>query len=250
MAASGAATAVDGGADGDAGESGAPGISYIDCEDDEADEGADPGAGADGGGARGGGDEGQDEGDGGALAASPFGATGLGGRKDAVPGAITLSDGRVLPGRIYTTRAKRLKVFNLAEQRYEYVPVPACVRIEAVVEWERIDREWRFKEAGNPEKVYTGRTYPLRMLAWRLTLRNGHQITGHILGQPLYVTEGGAAERWILHARHKGPMGGSLEALTYIRRVDLGRAAQAAARAEGAGAGDTEEKITHDAPVH
>ena len=78
-------------------------------------------------------------------------------RKDAVPGCIDLSDGTKRPGRIYTTRAKRLKIYNLKRKIYEFVPVPACKRIDVIVEWERMDKEWRFKEAGNPEKVYTGR---------------------------------------------------------------------------------------------
>ena len=143
-------------------------------------------------------------------------------RKDAVPGYIELSDGVKHPGRIYTTRAKRLKIYNLKRKIYEFVPVPACKRIDVIVEWERMDRQWRFKEAGNPEKVYTGRAYPLRMLAWRLTLRNDHQIVGHILGQPLYATRDGKAERFILHKRDKGPMGAKLDDLIYIRRVVFG----------------------------
>ena len=146
-------------------------------------------------------------------------------RRDAVPGTIELSDGRKIPGTISTTRAKRLKIYNLERSVYEYVPVPALTEIEAVVEWERMEDEWRFKEAGNPEKVYSGKAYPARMLAWKLTLRNGHQITGHILGQPLYVTREGAAERWILHERDKGPIGSALEDLVYIRRVVFGKKA-------------------------
>jgi len=165
--------------------------------------------------------------------ASPFGAgEEPGSRKDAVPGYIELSDGTKRPGRICTTRAKRLKIYNLKRKIYEFVPVPACKRIEAVVEWERVDREWRFKEAGSTEKVYSGRAYPVRMLAWRLILRNDHEIVGHILGQPLYAKHGGKAERFILHKRDKGPMGGKLEDLVYVRRVVLGPEAYEEALAE------------------
>ncbi len=178
--------------------------------------------------------------------ASPFGLEASVLRRDAVPGYIELSDGRKVPGKIYTTRAKRLDVHNLERRLDEHVPVPAIKSIEAVVEWERIERQWRFKEAGSPEKVYSGRTYPARMLAWRLTLRNDHVITGHILGQPLYVTREGETERWVLHKRQKGPIGGTLEDLLYIRRVVFGKPAyakavkemhaKAAAEADGEGA--------------
>jgi hypothetical protein len=154
---------------------------------------------------------------------NPFGAEGAAsGRRDAVPGYVELSTGLKVPGRIFTTRGKRLKVFNLKREAYEYVPVPALTKIEAIVEWERLDKEWRFKEAGNPEKVYTGRAYPVRMLAWRLTLRNGHEITGHILGQPLYAEHKGKVERFILHKRNKGPMGGELKDLHYVKSVEFG----------------------------
>jgi len=154
---------------------------------------------------------------------NPFGGEGgVAGRRDAVPGYIEVSTGLKAPGKIFTTRGKRIKVFNLKREVYEYVPVPALTRIDAILEWERVEQEWRFKEAGNPEKVYTGRSYPVRMLAWKLTLRNGHEITGHVLGQPLYVEHNGKVERFILHQRDKGPMGGGLKDLIYIRSVEFG----------------------------
>lgn len=156
-------------------------------------------------------------------AASPFSAARTGPtRPDAVPGYVELSNGLKAPGHVYTTRAKRLKIFNVDGEVYEYVPVPACQRIEAVVEWARVDKQWRFKEAGSPEKVYTGESYPVRMLSWRLTLRNGHEIVGHILGQPLYLEHNRKRERFILHKRDKGPLGKTLEDLVYVRRVEFG----------------------------
>lgn len=183
-----------------------------------------------------------------AKAPNPFGRTEeVVARADGVPGYVEVSTGLKVPGRIYTTRAKRLKIYNLERKMYEYVPVAACKRIEAVVKfhnverkmdeyvpvaassgfqaveaWERLEKEWRFKEAGNPEKVYTGRSYPLRMLTWRLTLLNDHQIVGHILGQPLYAEHNRKAERFILHQRDKGEMGATLESLVYVRRVEFG----------------------------
>ncbi len=181
-------------------------------------------------------------------------------RRDAVPGYIELSDGRKIPGKIYTTRARRLEIFNLERERTEHVPVPAVKEIEAVVEWARIERQWRFKEPGNPEKVYSGRTYPARMLAWRLTLRNDHVITGHILGQPLYVTREGETERWVLHKRQKGPIGTELDELLYIRRVVFGKpaytkavkemhakaAAEGDEHSEGAGRGEGRGEAAED----
>lgn len=169
-------------------------------------------------------DDGDDEeGQGGSSPVNPFGTTKEAvSRKDAVPGYLSLSSDLKVPGRIYTTRAKRLKVFNLKRNLYEYVPVPAIKRMEVSIDWERLDKEWRFKDAGNPEKVYTGRSYPARQLAWRIILRNDHEILGHILGQPLYVEHNGKAERFLLSKRQKGPMGSSLQDLLYINAVVFG----------------------------
>jgi len=159
--------------------------------------------------------------------ANPFGAAeDAGVREDAVPGYVELSSGAKVPGRIFTTRGARLKIFNLEKEVYEYVPVPAVRKIETVIEWERMEKDWRFKEAGSPEKVYTGRSYPARKFAYRLTLLGGHTITGHILGQPLYLAREGKTDRFILHDRQKGPMDTTLEDLVYLKRVVLHEAGQ------------------------
>lgn len=78
---------------------------------------------------------GQDDDAGGSAPTNPFAAGEQAVyRKDAVPGCVELSDGTKRAGSIYTTRAKRLKIFNLKRKIYEFVPVPACKRIEAVLE--------------------------------------------------------------------------------------------------------------------
>jgi len=163
----------------------------------------------------------------GKAATNPFGDPGEAvQRKDAVPGYVELSNGLKIPGYIYTTRAKRLKIFNLKRELYEYVPVPALKSIQTTVEWERMDKEWRFKEAGNPEKVYSGREYPVRKVMYTLTLRNDHEITCHMLGPPLYVEQSGKPRvQFILHDRDKGEMGAaldSLDTLKYIKSVVFG----------------------------
>jgi len=164
--------------------------------------------------------------------ANPFGTAPAAERRDAVPGYVELSTGLKVPGRIYTTRAARVKVYNLQREIYEFVPVPALKSIETAIEWERMDKEWRFKEAGNPEKVYSGREYPVRKVAYTLVLRNDHRITGHILGAPLYAEHNGKVERFILHDRDKGPMGSTLQDLHYVRRVEFGAEAYNRAVAE------------------
>jgi len=155
-------------------------------------------------------------------ASNPFGTAGGFARQDAVPGYLELSSGLKVPGHIFTTRAARLKIYNLDREMYEYVPVPALRSIDTTIEWERMDKEWRFKEAGNPEKVYSGREYPVRKVCYTLTLLNDHKIRGHILGQPLYVAHNDKADRFLLHDRDKGAMGQTLADIPYIKHVELG----------------------------
>jgi len=155
-------------------------------------------------------------------ATNPFGTAGGFNRQDAVPGYLELSSGLKVPGYIFTTRAARLKIYNLDREIYEYVPVPALKSIDTEIEWERMDKEWRFKEAGNPEKIYSGREYPVRKVCYTLTLLNDHKIRGHILGQPLYVAHNDKAERFLLHDRDKGAMGQTLADIPYIKHVELG----------------------------
>jgi len=145
-------------------------------------------------------------------------------RRDAIPGVVTLSDGRELPGRIYTTRDKPLRIFSRKRQAFVDVPMAAVRRLDAVVEWEKDQRDWRWKEGGMDVKVYTGKTYPARQLYYRLTLANGEVLAGDI-AQPLYVELAGHPQRVILHKRQKGPLDTTLAELRYVQQVEFSREA-------------------------
>jgi len=158
--------------------------------------------------------------------ANPFGKT-ASRRSDALAGAVELSDGTLLPGLVYLTRGKDLEVFDTAKEKQRRIPLATVLTIEAVVEWERMDRQWRFKTAGDPEKVYTGKSYPNRMLSYRITLGNERVVEGHMAGQPLYVQpDEGQARLLVLHKRHKGPVDTKLKDLVYLKWVRLGEVAR------------------------
>ncbi len=154
---------------------------------------------------------------------SPF-QTSRQARRDALAGYIELSDGTVLPGRIYTTRERPWSVFDAESRSFRRIP-PAVVRkIDAEVVWERDEPDWRWKEEGSDEKVHTGRTYPARMLRHIFTLASGQTIAGTVQ-QPIYVQPdggGGEAKQFILHERDKGPLDGKLDQLVYVKQVCLG----------------------------
>jgi len=163
--------------------------------------------------------------DDGAPPPNPFGASQVGKRPDALSGVVELSDGTRVPGDVYGTRGQGLLVLDLAREKdpWRRVPLGAILAIETQVDWERMDPEWRFKTAGDPEKVTTGKAYPNRRYSYRLTLRDETQIRCRIKGVPVYVRPtGGKPRLFVLHERHKGEVGKKLKDLVYVTSVRFG----------------------------
>ena len=145
-------------------------------------------------------------------------------RSDALPGVIELSDGTQLAGYVYTTREMPWKVWVEKEKRWRLVPPIVVLSLTAVVVGERMDLEWRWKEMGAPEKIYTGRKYPWRRFEWKLHLIDDSYVTGLIKGQPIWVrTREKTVGPMVLYERQKGPVGTTLENLVYVKRVIVSR---------------------------
>jgi hypothetical protein len=145
-------------------------------------------------------------------------------RTDALPGAIELSDGRVVGGWLYTTAGQPWTVWVEAEQRWRLIPPAAVLRITAEVVEERLELQWRWKAMGEPEKVYTGKSYPFRRFEWTFLLADGSEIRGVVKGQPLWVEVDGARQGpWLLQERSKGEIGQSLDEHIYLKRAVISR---------------------------
>ena len=147
-------------------------------------------------------------------------------RTDTIPGFVELSDGTVHPGQIYLTRDARLKIFDVARNRAREVPLAAVRRIECSVKKEWTEKEWRFKENANDQKVYSGRSYPVREYSHSITLSDGRIIQGP-LSAIIYVSDDHEQEpeRFLLHERDKGHAGTELKSLIYVRVIELGEKA-------------------------
>lgn len=144
-------------------------------------------------------------------------------RDDAIPGYVQLSDGTTVPGKIYLTRDHRLKVFDEKLKKHREVPLRVVKAVDAVILKEWDEREWRFKENANDEKVYTGRSYPAREYAHRLTLQDGRKVEGALAAIVYVAPEGGAEpRRFLLHKRDKGEIDTKLKDLLYVRTIHLG----------------------------
>jgi len=167
-------------------------------------------------------------------------------RDDAIPGYLEMSDGRVFVGNIYMTRDKRLKMEDSSrqvsggdtpddksEKRQREIPLRVVKQIEAKVENEWMEKEWRFKELALDEKHYTGRVYPARKYIHTITLKDGRKLTGPlaeiIYVKPFRELAGGPRSdedteeiRFMLHKRDKGEPGTTLKALTFVKLIKLG----------------------------
>ncbi|MGA2798692.1 MAG: hypothetical protein ABSE63_14015 [Thermoguttaceae bacterium] len=158
-------------------------------------------------------------------------------REDAVPGYIELSDGSIHPGQIYLTRDKRLKIADEQSERQREVPLSAVKQIDCTIKKEWLEKEWKFKELAKDEKMYTGRSYPVREYEHTIRLNDGRSISGG-LSEIFYVqpiddnpVKSGASrreikvEQFILNKRNKGEIGEDLHSLVYIKSIKLGKEA-------------------------
>ena len=159
------------------------------------------------------------------AAANPFKSSKMPFRRgDALPGVIELSDGRQLPGGLYTTVEKPWIVWSEATKSWRRVGFLTLLSIEAVVEEERMDLTWRWKGMGEPEKVYTGKKYPMRRVHWKFKLIDGSVIEGSTKGQPVFAELAGkVAGPFILGERMKGKDGQTLDELIYVRKIVVSR---------------------------
>ncbi len=160
-------------------------------------------------------------------------------RDDALPGYVEMSDGKVLAGNVYLTRDRRIKVYDEQMKRQREIPLAKVKQVETKVKREWMEKEWRFKELALDEKVFTGRSYPVREYIHTITLTDGRTITGTIDETVVFVQpftysprEGGTgykpqaeASKFILYQENKGEMGAELKSIKYIKVIKLGKEA-------------------------
>ncbi|MGD0382682.1 MAG: hypothetical protein ABSA77_04105 [Thermoguttaceae bacterium] len=167
---------------------------------------------------------------------NPFGLTTTQ-PEDAVPGYLELSDGSIHPGQIYLTRDKRLKIADEQLQQQREIPLSAVKQIDCTIKKQWLEKEWKFKELAKDEKMYTGRSYPVREYEHTITLHDGRKISGG-LSAIVYVQPADnnpaksdasrsetKVEQYILNKRNKGEIGQDLQSLVYVKSIKLGKEA-------------------------
>ncbi|MGA2229986.1 MAG: hypothetical protein ABSH22_03590 [Tepidisphaeraceae bacterium] len=139
-------------------------------------------------------------------------------RDESRLGEITLSNGQTLKGRLSTTLGQPLRVWEEEKKQYEDIPFSLIDSMRAVVVWERMEQEWKFKESGSDVKEYSGRGYPTRFTNYQMTLTDGTTVSGSI-ADPIYLETPDGEKTFILHKTDTGQPGQTMTDLVYVQAV-------------------------------
>ena len=101
-----------------------------------------------------------------------------------VDGKISLTPG----GSLKIESGSQIRVLDLDRVR----------EIRIAPESEEMDRNWRFKEAGQTAKEYFGDPYPVRYLQATVLLAGGESFSGHLYSTVLYVEGAETAQKVLL----------------------------------------------------
>jgi len=159
-----------------------------------------------------------------APAISPFGKKPA--RKDARGGVVILNNGERIEGEIFSTRDRAL-AFKDEKTGETHEWTLGEVRRVSQEGKETIEADWRWKESGSDEKVYTGHYYRHVDLKVTVTLTGGEEFSGHWrTGAPIRVRSGRDVRRFVLYnevknVEKKTRDRESVPALIYIREIDF-----------------------------
>lgn len=86
---------------------------------------------------------------------------------------------------------------------------------------QRMERAWRFLEAGKTAKEFSGEPYPTLELLATVSLRSGESARGHLMTTVFYLTREGRTEKLILAFKLRGREGQKFADLTYAREISF-----------------------------
>jgi hypothetical protein len=163
---------------------------------------------------------------------------------------VTFSDGSIIKGKVQTRNDAKFRVVTQAGEytanlgrtenvatrygkqfdlsldlfkRVEFMVRPDRPNVPTQLPSERMERQWKWKERNNEEKVYIGDPFPIRNLEIRCILNSGEEIVGTLQTIPLYVQEEGAftAKKFFLKSKQKGDPGQTLPELLYVQSINF-----------------------------
>ncbi len=144
-------------------------------------------------------------------------------RPEAVPGKLVRSDGAVHRGRIFLTRDKRLELYCDSEKKWYKLKLADLAGIKWVIEFEKEEKEWRWKESGSDVKVLTGRKKIDRRYKTVVTRKDGKKVEGHIRGTVVYVQpEKGKKKKFFIYWNHPSNFDQKPADLIYTKEIHFG----------------------------
>ena len=141
------------------------------------------------------------------------------GAEELRDGRVEFSDGNAISGKVSLTPGGELKI--QAGPQMRVLDLARVREIRLAPEKEEMDRNWRFKEAGQTAKEFFGEPYPVRSLQTTVVLAGGESFTGHLYSTVLYVETGETAQKVLLLAKQRGKEGQSLKSLVYPTRISF-----------------------------
>jgi len=143
------------------------------------------------------------------------------GKPAGIDGAVRLSDGTVIHGKVSLPEGARLRLFDARVRRAFYLDLGQIAAIRTVVEHEAMEEAWTWEEEGSRKKVALGWKHPLRNYGQEVELRDGTLLAGHLYAATLYIDDGAKERRLKLPRQDKGARGQTLADLVYVASVDL-----------------------------
>jgi hypothetical protein len=156
------------------------------------------------------------------FAWAAFPAPGAGEPRD---GRVEFSDGNSVEGKISLTPGSALKLE--AGPQIRVLDLDRVREIRISPEKEEMDRNWRFKAAGQTAKEFFGEPYPVRSLQATVLLAGGESFTGHLYSTVLYVEGAETTQKVVLLSKQRGDEGQSFKALVFPTRISFTGAAVA-----------------------
>jgi hypothetical protein len=138
-------------------------------------------------------------------------------------GYVILSSGERIDGLVSTTRAKPIRIFDRKKSSDRDIPWAKIESIEQIPDEEWFEQEWRWKEGGSDEKVFTDRYYGAAKYRTDLTLKDGEKIVGDAVA-PVFVKAGEKRHLLTLYKRLKSEQPAlkkDLPPLVYIKKLVL-----------------------------
>src|ERR1039458_3079552 len=147
------------------------------------------------------------------------------GAEEPRDGRVEFSDGSAVEGKISLTPGGSLKIEAGPQNRV--LDLDRVREIRLSPEKEEMDRNWRFKAAGQTAKEFFGEPYPVRSLQATVLLAGSESFTGHLYSTVLYVEGGETAQKVLLLSKQRGDEGQSFKSLVYPTRVTFAGATEA-----------------------